>query len=462
MGNSMNEGGSMADNFEKNWRDAFENIEISPDQSVWQKVDHSLASTEAAYYRKKALIYKWAAVAAMVFAVSVSIPQYFNQDRENVFTSDFVAMAEKATSSEFVVREKTAEIPPVETSASKLSDIPGPSLPIQLANEKQSAEDRSHGDVGTQERTSGFLAFELDEEGTVEVADLNPYHGNVPDIRIYQKVNYAAATALPVVESAETKKYWAGVGVGSSTFDPNYQLNQPNEVVSAVMRSETNFVSRVPENVEQDHTFSDRITEGVNYQFALNMGIMLGKRMSLESGLSYAEAQLTSQTDLIVENKIFSKSVAVTSEIASVKQISQVTNTQDIVEYERADISLDNTFQFASIPLKAGYQILNKKVQLKINAGLITNIYMGNKLTDATNQVASLELYPGANSPYRTVSFSGITGIAIGYNLFDHLDLTVEPNFSQALQPLTKDESNFNATPNGFGMLAGLRYRFGQ
>ena len=103
---------------------------------------------------------------------------------------------------------------------------------------------------------------------------------------------------------------------------------------------------------------------------------------------------------------------------------------------------------------------LDKKINIKLNAGVVANFYMGNTITGQDGNFESLELDPGLSSPYRTVSFSGITGVSVGYNFLNNFDLIVEPNYSQALQPLTRVESDFNASPSGFGMMAGLRYRF--
>ncbi|MFT4736895.1 MAG: hypothetical protein ACI92W_001003, partial [Paraglaciecola sp.] len=101
-----------------------------------------------------------------------------------------------------------------------------------------------------------------------------------------------------------------------------------------------------------------------------------------------------------------------------------------------------------------------RRFSVRVNAGLTTNFYLGNTVSGDQDAFPTLDVNPGEESPYRTVSFSGVTGVSLGYNLFDRFDLMVEPNYAHALQPLTKGESNFNAAPSGFGMIAGLRYRF--
>lgn len=449
----------MADNFEKNWKKALNDIDLSPDPAIWDKISYSLVEGELKYYKKKVAVYKWSAVAAVLIAITFSTPRLFLGIND---LEDLRAVSSNPDNSEDEFLEG-----PVFLSGSKIGRPSGKFKPMMVVDESESQRSSASGNIGNYEMEK-FLAsensviaipIELDSRSGLPM--LNDLVSKVPKLNIYQKADYVSVLARRSDNSPDSKRFWAGVGVGSSSFDPNYQLNQPNDVVSAVMRSEANFVSTSPQPAGQETSFSDRITEGVNYHFGMNMGMMLGNRLSLEGGFNYAEAQLASHTDLIVENKIFAKSVAATSEMVSVQQVSQMTSTQEVIEYERTDITLDNTFQFASIPLIAGYQIIDRKIQVKLNAGFITNFYMGNTLTDPSEQVASLQLFPGANSPYRTVSFSGVTGISVGYNLFNSFDLTIEPNFSQALQSLTREESNFNATPNGFGVLAGLRYRFG-
>ena len=97
---------------------------------------------------------------------------------------------------------------------------------------------------------------------------------------------------------------------------------------------------------------------------------------------------------------------------------------------------------------------------MEVNAGVVTNIYLGNRLTTDNPDVAELTIGPGDASPYRDLSFSGLAGVQLGYRFMKKIDIIVEPNYRQSINTLTKSSSNFSTTPSGFGFMTGLRYNF--
>jgi hypothetical protein len=446
----MNEGGSMADNFENSWKEALNRISIEPDARLWEGIDRRLANHDVIYFKRKLAIYKWVAVIAMLMAMTVTLLDYSGLFNENNYLSSqysdtFLA---KLVEPEFVF------------SADQTI-----SFGLRKSNRKIESNgfDGSNYQSGAKEHFSGnrippILVSELLEKRMPEFHQLAMSR---PDEQhIYLMPNLTARSASNKNKSLSTDdKFWAGVGVGSSTFDPNYQLNQPDEVLTSLMSTASLSQIGAADLIgSAESSYTDNLTQGNNYQLGLNMGMMVGNRLTLESGFAYAQSQLTSQTDRITQNQLFATSVASKENLGS----TQASARQDVVNYTREELNLNNTFQFASVPVKAGYMILDRKVNLKINAGVIANIYMGSTIAGLDESGSLLDLTPGSSSPYRTVSFLGTTGISVGYNFMDNFDLIIEPNYSQALQPLTKVESDFNAIPAGFGMMAGLRYRFRQ
>jgi hypothetical protein len=152
--------------------------------------------------------------------------------------------------------------------------------------------------------------------------------------------------------------------------------------------------------------------------------------------------------------------VPLTSEAASVSSVGNVAQRQELVQFKEEQVTVNNTFQFASVPVKAGYFFLNQKFKLKLNAGLMANFYLGNVMNEDNNQFARFEFSPGDASPYREVSFSGLTSVSLGYQILEQVNFMLEPNYTQALHPFTKDQTNFQTNPAGFGIMAGIRYDF--
>ena len=97
---------------------------------------------------------------------------------------------------------------------------------------------------------------------------------------------------------------------------------------------------------------------------------------------------------------------------------------------------------------------------MEINAGVIANIYMGNRLSTEDPNIAELTIGPGDASPYRDLSFSGQAGLELGYRFMKRLDVILEPNYRQSINTLTKSNSNFITNPSGFALTTGLRYNF--
>ena len=58
------------ENFEEQWRDAFEHEEIAPPAHVWNSIDAVMASTREEGYKKKILFFKWVAAASVIIAVT--------------------------------------------------------------------------------------------------------------------------------------------------------------------------------------------------------------------------------------------------------------------------------------------------------------------------------------------------------------------------------------------------------
>ena len=79
------------DSFEASWKNALENAELAPPDSIWEAIDREVAHSDLNRYRRKATIYKWAAVVAILFAATVSIPTDWITGRTNQVVADQLA-----------------------------------------------------------------------------------------------------------------------------------------------------------------------------------------------------------------------------------------------------------------------------------------------------------------------------------------------------------------------------------
>ena len=444
------------DNFSKSWQNAFRDREVSPPDHVWAGIDRSLANAEVLKYKKRAMIYKWAAVVAILLMTSASVALFWqsssqeNSMAEVTSESDRAKMPtsenpgpEPAVSETILITEKSeisTESPQTNTSGTG-------SMMLAYLEEEDIQKDSGEPTFSIRSKSWEEDLFTIEDEKILAVKEApQPFYvfkKFVPDRKR---------------SNADKDKLWAAVEFGSGSYNPNYSSNSSNSVAAAMLTSsQKNFV-----NTSSGRTATPSIEEsmaaGLNYQVGINLGMRIVDRWTIEGGMQYTMAQTTTNTNIIIENRFFTESVALTSEAASIEAVADIADQQEIIEYREDDLNLENTFQFASFPLKAGYVIMDKKFNLRVNAGMIANFYLGNTLEDNSDRVATLSINPGSNSPYRDVSFSGITGISMGYQYMDRFNFTIEPNYVHALAPFTKASSNFDFSPTGLGVMAGIRY----
>ncbi len=428
------------DKFANEWQNAIEGYEQLPPSRVWEKIDLNLAYADAFRYKQKATFYKWAAIVAVLLTFSVSIPYTFidfDKDSGNLAITNVdepyhqqiptINLTNLQTEPEISIITTGYEVnagTPVTENVDEIQDSGNPSTALFSIERK-----------------------EMEWDTSVETKEIwiNP-------VPVYTQM-------MLNQKQSDHNKFWAGVGVGSSSFDPNYELNTANKVADALLSARPNFVNTGDVGGTLN-SVSEDINEGVNYQVGINLGLRLADRWTLEGGMQYAEALLTTTTNVVIENRYFSKSLALVSESSNFDEVEQIAKTREIIEYVEDDVKMNNTFQFASFPVKAGFIIVDKRLNLRLNAGLITNFYLGNTLKDPTNSVATIEITPGDDSPYRTVSFSGLAGVTVGYRVMKNFDILFEPNYMRSLQDLTKSSTNFAAAPSGLGLSAGIRYNF--
>ena len=125
-----------------------------------------------------------------------------------------------------------------------------------------------------------------------------------------------------------------------------------------------------------------------------------------------------------------------------------------------SNVNLNNNFQFLSVPLKVGYIILDRKLQIGINTGFSADFFLKNKVNESNDLVESFEQSPGNESPYRRTFFSGLLGIELGYNFLNNYYLTIEPSYKRSLNSFTKESSSVNSNPSKLGLTVGFRYLF--
>ncbi|WP_421889652.1 hypothetical protein [Marinoscillum sp.] len=438
--------------FEQEWKEVFGDASQTPPDAVWNEIDRKLAYAELSVYKAKASIYRWAVAAVLLLAASLGTLQYwYFQQRQDYQLAINVDKPD----------------PQKEVYSIRIPESFGERATVSAV----SAVDHE-GSHQSDSRASLLVANEQEDEGS-DQSYLREVFEELPLTKLKPQVSIAANYSgrrlylLPVYhfeqkrKSDKDNKYWAGLSLGSGGFDPNFQSTGGSLLASNLDVASAGFSLSSEEAIDsQSPSVREGMLPGESVSLGVNFGLKLSDRWTLESGVQYARADATTQTNVVIQTSTFQEVIPATSQVRSVQQFEQAIERQEVVEYDYRDVNLKNEFQFTSVPVKAGYLVLNSKFKLELNAGVIANFYMGNKLSGSDSEIAGLTIGPGSESPYREVSFSGLAGVEFGYQLLKNFDLVIEPNYRRSINSLTKENTSFSTNPSGFGLLTGVRYNF--
>lgn len=482
------------DFFEGEWREAFDGYEEAPPSTVWTNIDRDLAYGKMLAYKRSARVYKLLAAAVVLLAFSLALFRFDSFGLVRSSDQELLSLKSEGQPRVLPNENTTAAIRQTEITESQLTKS------ISAKTDNSADQIESNGQEIQETNASSLAAFSKTVGSVPKQRNLDPKdaglamtlpsdikdridfeqlssvesikidysqtvasnHGNVEMWKTadYSYLNRGKKNRAKV-ESKEERRLWAGLDFGSGSFDPNYQTTNGNALNNSFSEQSLNFSSVSSDAVQsRSPSVDESMSAGNSLSLGLQLGVDLGDRWTLSSGVQYNQSDAVNRTNIVVQTTAVQEPIPASQEFRMVAPVNQAIQQQEVLEYDFRDVNLNNEFQFASVPLRAGYKLIDQKLSLELNAGVAANIYLGNRLTDPTEEFADVTIGPGSNSPYRELSFSGLAGVQVGYLLMNRLELTLQPNYQQSLNTLTKEDAGFSAVPSGFGLLTGLRYRF--
>ena len=95
----------------------------------------------------------------------------------------------------------------------------------------------------------------------------------------------------------EKDHLWAGINFGGSSFNPNYEIINAGDMLSAgrvkprIFDRSRGYVTSLNENM----------LVGINRKIEVNLGMTIKDRFVLEGGLQYVQTELVQQSNFMVE-----------------------------------------------------------------------------------------------------------------------------------------------------------------
>ena len=456
--------------FEDLWREAFHGKEMSPSSELWNNLDAHLANKEAKKYRKGIFFYKWVAAAAVFIAFGLGIYSYVE------FGDNKTELAHKTEVNNYIGKDKNSKTEISSENGDKelinseqgkttdqkyKEDSPSIASNIGMSAESEPTSINATNDLGgninhgqsslpmvinelpiTQQQIAtlddrNLLAF-MDGRGLA----LTSLELENSDLVINKFVIFADDPFKKTTDNL--KDVWAGIDVAGGQFDPNVPSGGGNAISS--LNGQADFKSAFDQSFES-------VTPGNSYSFNVNVGKKIAKRWMLQSGLSYLNysSNTTTNTYFVDNNNL---------KTAAFYNLSS-NDLDNVATIENAsNINLNSSLEFISVPIKAGYVLLNKKVSVILLAGVSSDFFLANRVKADDNSFADIVIKGGDESPYNKVHFNGLVSTQVRYQFSENYSLTLEPSYAVAINSLTKIDRYASSLPNVFNLGLGLKYHF--
>lgn len=468
--------------FDRKWEDTFKDAEMAPSEGVWDKIDSSLSKEGAGYFRKRAFLYKLLAAASIAFALGVGI---FSLNYYLDSNSGKIADQNKKGNVEINILDNTqaltfksdAENPGRETTNSQISnekEINSENIILAQANQKEvkSKNFESMAGVPLHSEINNTADKVIDndyERASIRLTDLVPRGVSMRsrDEMIYEIDHIYLIPIMPIGSSKKSKEkesglFFAGLNFSTGVFDPNFQqggnsfASSGNSAFDARVESFNNQLASF--NIANKdfllvRSAGNKTEPEIAYSYEANIGFKLTRRIIVQTGIGYRKANTTTTTTGYIEELGSNAKIPI---VASYQyQFNGLSRVKRISE-----VNLNNQYEFASIPLRAGYVFLDKKINITLMAGISSEILLNNRIVDKSDLLETLSSSPGEGSPYKSVYFNGSLGTMLGYTFAEKYVITLEPNYRFAVNSFTRNDFYLSSYPSSFMLSFGVAYNF--
>jgi len=491
--------------FEDQWSEAFDGAEASPPDHLWASIDGALANKEASGYKKRVIFFKWVAAASVLLAIAFGVALL----NENGLDEHLVAGSVEGD----VVRGNEERPKAESRQDEKTSPFVGDVIRETNKGSSVAKEDKLTGgsdqtnnsvvilDDPTENKLEVAEAVTTEEEGSSTVVDTNAIpivsFDNVGDqaenndqIELAQENGVEGLAQEDLYElsylkpkSIENTSYvepwetdflyrvpdlsagkellayqgfdlWAGVSFGSGSFNPGSEAAETANFDAVV---EDAFAVQDARSLNNSNSIS--YASGNSFSAGMNIGGKVSRKILISSGLHYNAVSPGSSSSIIITDNQSNKSFALANDVAESESLNDGLASGSLIASQGVT-NFSNTLQYLTIPLKAGYVVLDRKLNLTVNSGMATNILIGSSLQNSNGGLQNFSGSTSNNEAFNKTYFDLLTSIELGYKLMDKYHLSLEPSYRRAVNNFTSEGNALAGKPTNFGVSLGIKYEF--
>jgi Outer membrane protein beta-barrel domain len=432
--------------FEESFRNAFDGAEIAPSASVWTNVELDLEKATGGKIKRNLIMFQLLAAASTVFALGIGAMYYLNTQpvNSNALTSQTQNQKAKEEQSNSVIEKSAEQNNPKQNQAAG-------SEQAHVKESSERAESIKRSNKVSQVTQSDILLAEKQTTSAiagkkVDKADLASLLRTNKPVLILPKADEPVAPDAGMLLLAQLKdkekkyqeedkkkassneKIWTSVGLGAGSYKPK---------ASSGMASLTSGDRSVLGGEE---------VSGASYSASVNVAGKVSKRLIVQGGVSY----LTQSADFT--------STAVINGNASLNEFVGPSNFEKF--QSTTPYTVNSNLQFISIPVQAGYLVIDRDFAIQVNGGVSTDFFIRNTLTAETGDYEKVTQSAGSDSPYRTVNFSGLLGTEFSYRIADRYRISLNPGLRYSINSIYKSDVAAEIAPVTYDVSLRFRYIF--
>lgn len=486
--------------FEESLKKTFDQAGFTPSDKVWTNIELDLERLERGNMERRLTFFKFLAAASVIFALGVAGTGIYMLTADPSGTTELTAQQHQATDSPQNSKAPGAPSLPSDNEATAESQVTADNKaysPETRMNQDESDEgsdalqqsgstpaagavaEASPDAVTEATGVIGVTAASQEAEGETLAKVLSPTAtaGNDGAPEPLRMAAFREQQLPPLVKpkkivphfpktepdqidlllasiemeeraSREKKKFddekvWTSVGFSTGTFS-NPNAGGRTSVMNT-MTMNTNFTSANTTLVNETQA------SGVSYSVGVNVGGKIAPRWVLQGGINYMTQNAAFTSDAVVTDDYQNFKAAYSAEITKVADASsRVIPT--------APYSVTNNMEYLSVPMQAGYILVNRAFGLQINGGVSTDLFIQNTLEPESGYLDKVTNGRGSDSPYRPVNFSGLVGTEFSYRFSDHYRLSVNPGIRYPFSSIYKSDVGLSVTPVTFDV--GIRFKY--
>ncbi|MEX2230514.1 MAG: outer membrane beta-barrel protein [Cyclobacteriaceae bacterium] len=488
--------------FEESLKNAFDKAEISPSDKVWMNIELDLEKAKGGHLKRRLMFYQMLAAASVVFAMAIGGVGFYNIFNQDQRSADNAAVNTPATSDGLTsASDKTTQgndlaIQEERNSTSRTEGTASPAITpdntasgneVQGISGQGNSLPRDHSQTPGKNSDASNFSDNPQKDGLESFADtkpgdrftelpraiddraLSPLYSPKEIKVIIQPQKQEEPVVDPVLQmlarleqrerevqdEKENKKkgknqnenLWTSVGFAAGSF--NTVQSVASSPAPATLYSNMSLAAPI---VDQETKAS-----GYTYSMGVNVGTKISERWVFQGGVNY----LTHASEYTANNV-----VAATNNFQ--QQRFRAVSTNDLMHSDEADLNnkivysapynVNNSMRYLSIPMQAGYLLVNKTFGLQLNAGVATDLFLQNTIKADSDQLDKTSQPGGADSPYRSVNLSGLLGTEVSYRFGHHYRVSLNPGIRYPFNTIYKSELGVQSTPLTFDV--GLRFRY--